>query len=348
MPHRTTHVKHNIPINPPLTLQKMYDTLTHSMSNTQLFTILTNELKKSEHVLLVAHQTPDADSLGSVLAMQTILKKWNIPHSLYCHTPIPTDVQFLYSTKIIMSDIPKNTDAICIFDAGDEQFAHIPEILLSLNHKPTIINIDHHASNTMFGDINIVIPEIPSTTALLYTYITFLGLKIDHTTANQLIAGLLNDTTHLTNPATSKQAFKISSQLLQHGADYTQNLKHLYQTKPIAVFKLWGRALKRLTKHRTLPLAYTIITEQDYQECGTSYEETSGLTNLLNNIIDTDISMILKETGTGLIKASLRTTKENIDVSRLALACGGGGHKKAAGFTLKGSIHKKNNAWQIH
>ncbi len=304
-------------------------------------------LTNAHHVLLIPHRYPDSDSLGGALVFYEWLERSGIKASLYCATEINPNYSFLPGFENIKHEIPEDVDVICVFDSGDAQFAYLPEILAGFKTRPTVISVDHHISNEMYGDINIVVPTIASTTALCYTFFKHHGAHMTQTMATNMLAGLITDTGIFSNPATNINAMEIGAELMNAGARIEQIIASLMRTKPIGAFKLWGRALSRIKKHKTLDIAYTVITQQDHIECGVTKDEAAGLANFLNSVSDCAMTLIIKETKEGHIKGSLRTTRQDADVSRFAKAMGGGGHAKAAGFSIPGKIKQTKNGWQI-
>jgi phosphoesterase RecJ-like protein len=115
------------------------------------------------------------------------------------------------------------------------------------------------------------------------------------------------------------------------------------RNKSLESLKLWGIALSRLQKHEPLDITYTYITQEDLKECNIQENEVEGIANLLNNLENTKIAMVLKQTSEGSVKGSLRTTRDDVDVSLIAQKMGGGGHKKAAGFSASGTIQEVLN-----
>lgn len=304
-------------------------------------------LFKANHVLLVPHRQPDSDSLGSACAFSRYLDDANIPNTLYCTTSVSKHYQFLDGFERLKKSIPPEIDTICIFDSGDARYAGLPSITRSLKARPVIINIDHHVSNEMYGDINLVITNSPSTSAVITKYFNFLRYTIDPEMATCLLSGLLTDTGMLSNPSTNKVAFETASQLLSSGARIESVTNSLERIKPISSLKLWGRALSRLQKHPDYDFAWSVITQDDYIECNAKPEDAAGLSNFLNTLSDCSATLILKEIEGGYIKGSLRTTFTHVDVSRIAMALSGGGHKRAAGFTIKGRLKKTEDGWRI-
>ena len=155
-----------------------------------------------------------------------------------------------------------------------------------------------------------------------------------------LLTGIITDTGNFTNSATTPSAMLVASELLRTGGNLNVINQNTVYNQTLGSLKLWGTALSRLTRHDDQNITYTYITQKDLMECDVNDNETEGIANFLNNLDGGNISMILKETKDGQIKGSLRTTSDQHDVSSMAKQLGGGGHKKAAGFTVGGTIEE--------
>lgn len=299
-------------------------------------------IKQAKKVLIVPHQNPDGDALGSATAFYHYLEHLQKSGIIFCLTPISSRWLFLHhaekitSNSLVFSD--QNVDTIVVLDSGDLRYAGIHTLVE--NHSGTIINIDHHATNEKYGHLQLVIPTASSTTEVLYSFFKHNSIPINEKMATSLLTGFITDTDSFTNAATSANALSAASELVRHGANLNSINHSTIKNKSVESLKLWGKVLGRLKKHESLNLTYTYITRQDLEEHSFNDAESEGIANLLNNLDDTSVALILKETKEGAVKGSFRTTKDNIDVSQLAKKLGGGGHKKAAGFTSNGTIEQ--------
>ncbi len=298
------------------------------------------QLTNATGIVIVPHPHPDGDALGSASAIFEYLNKHNREAIIYCSTPINARLRFLPNFPPISPDekifSENKIDTIVVLDSGDLRYAGIAEIVK--NHSAKIINIDHHSTNEHFGHHNFVLTEAASTTEIIFQYFELINEEVSPNMATNLLAGLISDTDSFTNSATGPKTLAIAGELVRRGANYKLVSFHTYKDKSLAILKLWGAALSRLVKNEKLNLAYTYLKQDDFQSVGLSENDGDGLANFMNNIDGPKITLVLKETAEGKIKGSFRTTEEGIDVSRLAKQLGGGGHKKAAGFTADGTI----------
>lgn len=306
-------------------------------------------LDKAKKILLVVHKKPDGDTLGSACALAGYLIKLGIDFKIFSASPMPSDFEFLPFTDYITGDTnawSEELDLIIILDSSNLKYAGVDEEISRLNPKPFLINVDHHASNSLFGDLNIVKTDAASTTEIIYSFFRDLHIPLDADIATCLLNGMMTDTMTFHNAATTASVIEASSRLLAHGAKFRDISRHIFFNKNLAVLKLWGKALANLSADNPWNIAVTFITQEDLKEAGLEENESTGLANFLNTL-DARAVMVLTEQSDGTLKGSLRTTRENVDVMSLAKFFGGGGHKKAAGFTINGKIEKTANGFRI-
>ncbi len=292
---------------------------------------------------LVSHQNPDGDTLGSALAFAEYLMSLGKSVKMYCLSPVPDKFNFLHNIEMVSTNpnVFKDVDTITVVDCGDLRYAGVADLLK--DHNATIINIDHHATNEKYGHFNLVMDKWASATEVVYNFFKVNNIHITPTMATALLTGLITDTENFTNGATSYTALTAAGELLRLGGNWTIINRCLMQNKSIHLLKLWGIVLSRLTKKPDTDIAYTYLTNKDLLEHGANDADVEGISNFLNKLNDAAISLFMKETSDGKIKGSFRTTQDDVDVATLAKKMGGGGHKKAAGFTVDGTIESTLN-----
>ena len=294
----------------------------------------------TDNFLIIPHQNPDGDALGSVGAIAQYLKQLNKNVKIFCATSFSNQLNYLPNIHLIHTDpglfTDENINTIIVVDSGDLAYAGIDKLIQK--HHTTIINIDHHYTNQEYGQYNLINKQASSTTEVIYTYFKANQIHMDKDMATALLTGIVTDTGNFTNSATSVSAINIAGHLLTKGANLNLINRKTLQNNTINILKLWGIVLDRLEYHAKKDVAYTYLTQKDLNKYGTDEKEAEGISNFMNTIGGVKIGLFLKETQDGKIKGSLRTTEDNIDVSAIAQKMGGGGHKKAAGFTVEGSI----------
>ncbi|MFC1598540.1 bifunctional oligoribonuclease/PAP phosphatase NrnA [Patescibacteria group bacterium] len=311
-----------------------------------------DKIKKAEHILLVSHEKPDGDTLGASLAMAQYFNKEDKKYKHFCYDKPAAYFSFLPLIEQIVDDYDlidlNDHDLVITIDCGDINRTRIADDLIKFKKTTTIINIDHHQSNENFGHHNLVIPQASSTSEIIYKFFAYHKIEPDKYMATSLLTGILTDTMNFTNAATNQESLKIAADLLNNGARVTKIISQISQNKNLASLKLWGKVLSRLEFNSNFNFAYTVITKKDLQENKVTAEDArDGLANFLSTINDVDFIMVLTEENDNLIKGSLRTTKDTINVAKIAEALGGGGHPKAAGFKVDGKLIKTSKGWQI-
>ncbi|MFH0857368.1 MAG: bifunctional oligoribonuclease/PAP phosphatase NrnA [Candidatus Magasanikbacteria bacterium] len=303
-----------------------------------------HEIEKANFVLLLPHKNPDPDALGSLLAFYEYIQKMGKTVYMYSTSPISQKYNFLPKFSHIETN-PQlfssfSPDLIITLDSGDADRSGLNEILPKIQKRPMIINIDHHQTNTLFGDINLVKAKSSSTCELLFYFFQENTIPLTQSMATNLIAGIITDTDNFTNSATNYSCLNVTSSLIQKGAKHQKIIEKLYKDKSIGILKLWGEIFKRMQYHAELDIVFSHIKYSDYEEYNITEEDAEGFTNFLNNVNEGIAGFIFKEKEDGTIRIGLRTTKDHVDVSVIAKHFGGGGHKKAAGFSHKGPLEQ--------
>jgi len=313
---------------------------------------ITSLLRDAREVLIITHQKPDGDAVGSATALAGFLVKLGSRPTIFClHTP-PEQFHFLpnlhYFTHDASAVSRRTFDLVVVLDSSDLAHAGADQVLPGLATLPPLINIDHHASNIRFGDYHLIDPQSPSTTALLFRLFSHHHRHlIDHHIATSLLTGLLTDTSHFSNPATNAVALSMGSELLKYGARFRTITSATWQQREVSTLQVWGHALAQLHYLPQYRIAVSVLTHDDSLRLLSESDPTEGIANFLSHIKDADIILLLKDQNNGTIRGSLRTVRDDIDVARIANVFGGGGHKKAAGFKIRGTLTETEQGWKI-
>lgn len=201
-----------------------------------------------------------------------------------------------------------------------------------------ILNIDHHISNTRFGQLHLIDPTAASATEVLYQWflqVPALREKMTPDIATLLLTGLITDTRSFQNPNTTPRSLEVAAELLEKGARQQEIIQHIYKTKPLSTLKIWGRALNRIQVDPASRIVWSTVSKEDLAEMEATSKETHGiLDELISTIPDADVYVLFTELEEGGLKASMRSTAA-VDVSQLAgRTYGGGGHARASGFKI--------------
>jgi len=298
-----------------------------------------SEIKKAKKILLALHVSPDPDGAASVLALDLVLQKMGKETKLISYSQIPFEIACLPGIeKIKVVDFTKeNLADFDLFIALDSAQARMvtrspwPE-KFPPNFK--IINIDHHVSGEKFGDINLV--EIVSSTAeVLYDLFLAWGIKIGKEVAYLLFWGIFADTGCFQYPSTTPKVLRTAADLLENGGSLNDCVLLDFRSYNFKTLKYWGRILANMQMDESGLFIWSKITRAENEELGVNPTEIMSAATLFAPIVfGTKFGIILHEEKENLVRGSLRSRVEDFDVSKIAEAFSGGGHQRAAGFSL--------------
>ncbi len=301
---------------------------------------LHGQLKKSEHILLATHEGPDGDGIGAMLALSLYLLDSGKRPYPFSFDALPESLHYLPGRRSVRQDLPSgsNMEVVIGLDYGDIERLHLaPEFL----DEARFITIDHHIASHPFGNLQIVYPDLSSTSEIVYWFFKYNNLPISRDIALNLLTGILVDTGGFSHITTSSRVLEVGSDLLKCGVDPAKVLRQSLDTRGEAALKIWGRALGRIREEGEIGMLYSYILREDLEEYKADFDDVAGLISLLNTAPTTRFTVLLVEYEEGIIKGSLRSEQfKGVDVSRIASALGGGGHRYASGFTFKGTIEE--------
>ena len=299
-------------------------------------------LRDDERFVLATHENPDGDALGSLLAMQgllTALGKDSVmfisPHDL----PLPREYRFLSLDGLIqlpLADVAERT--IVFLDCGniDRNSASV------LRDGAHLLNIDHHHDNTRFGTLNYVVPDASCTAEIVWDLMHGLGVRPTPSVAEALYIGLITDTGRFMYENTGPRAHLMAAELIEAGVDVAGVYGQLYEGVPPGKLALLGLALGQIQRFDSGALAIVSLSAEDFERADAEESYSEGIIDQLRALQGTKVAVLVRELSSGerkgQHKVSLRATGDDVDVSVIARAQGGGGHRRAAGFstTLEG------------
>ncbi len=287
-------------------------------------------IQDAQHIVLIAHINPDADSYGSASAMYTYLMRLEKKVTLYCVTErINPRLAFLPWFDKIRHQFPAKADLAISFDCGAYKRLGV-EVLCDL------INIDHHKSNEAYGAINVVDTTAISTTQVLFDLFNENEIKINPKMATALYAGLLDDSHGFLAPKTNARSFKMAAALTDAKADISVCAQALFHQNSLAALRLKGMMFEKMCLLFEARVVVHLVTREMMQasggrevDCEAALEESMGLPHV-------ELALMLRENRNGTIKGSLRSAGE-LDVEEIAKKFGGGGHRHAAGLDVEDS-----------
>jgi phosphoesterase RecJ-like protein len=300
------------------------------------------ELRDRDRFLLTAHEGPDGDALGSLLGMHHLLTQLGKDSVMFMAAkefPLPIEYRFLPLEEVFHEAPADMADRTVVFlDCGNVDRMPVDFLTDGDNFR---INIDHHHDNTRFGDANLVDTTASSTAEIVYRLAVLLGGTITPEMASALYVGLVTDTGKFMYENTDAGTHRIAADLIEAGVDVDDTYRRLYEHVPIEKLRLISRALEGIQRHCDDRLVVTYVTAADYEASGAGEEMTEGIIDHLRSIEGTKVAALVRDQGSrgrAARKVSLRSSEGEVDVSAIARERGGGGHKRAAGFSTDAEL----------
>lgn len=298
------------------------------------FIELQNILNKSKKVAIISHINPDGDCLGSAVGLGLYLKSIGKSVNFFCDDEIHTNFSFLVKDYFNL-EFTNDYDLLISVDCSDiSRMGQYGDYYKE--HKNTI-NIDHHKTNNMFAKFNLVNEIASSTCEILYDFISYNNLVVNDNIAQAIYSGLMTDTGCFLHNNTTPHVHLVASELLKYNIDLDTVHYYLNKRKTIKQLMLLQVALKSLTLYCDNKISMIKLTQADFKETDTTEKEVIGVVNYAVNLDDVEIAVLMSECVPNCFQISFRS-KGRCDVSLLASAFGGGGHKMAAGCKICGKL----------
>lgn len=304
---------------------------------------LAREIEKRDNFILLSHTMPDGDSIGSLLGLYQGLKAMGKEASMFLQDPVPAMYHYLQGSDQVLSpdQVKGAIENVIFLDCADEERAG-QDALHVLANRSFTINIDHHLSNTYFGDINYIQPQAAATAELVYKLIKTLQIKINPPLANALYAALIQDTGSFHHSNTTATTFRTAADLLECGVQLEATRIQLFESKSRIEICLLGRALNSIQFTPDGKVAWMTLTYQDVESLGAFNIHPEGIINHTLMVKGVEVGLLFREIDPGQVKIGFRS-KGAVDVSELAVMFGGGGHRQAAGAQTEGSMEECQN-----
>ncbi|HEY8909621.1 MAG TPA: bifunctional oligoribonuclease/PAP phosphatase NrnA [Desulfosporosinus sp.] len=290
-------------------------------------------LRKAPKVALFSHVSPDGDCIGSMLAMGLALEKMGKEVTFYNPNPVPSYLAFLPGSQRVKQELPSPQPKVLLFvdctDLGRVNLTR-PEI----SGDSIVLNLDHHISNLYFGDFNWVDAQASAVGEVALTLINQLGVEIDVDIATNLYTAIVTDSGCFQYSNTTAQTHRVTADLLDMGVDLSSIHHNIFDQKPLAQIRLLQCALNGLELRAEGQFAIMRLSLGDFQKSGAEQELSEGLINHARSIAGVEVAVLLREAGSQEIKVGLRSNIW-LNVNEIAAQFGGGGHKRAAGCTLR-------------
>jgi phosphoesterase RecJ-like protein len=305
------------------------------MSSSVDFVAATDALQSAQKTLIVTHVSPDGDAIGTLLGLTNALRQMSRRVTCAVDGGVPGFLEFVPGASTVQSELKSGEwDLMISVDASDEERTGLAGAY-GRAHSQKVINLDHHATNTMFGDIYLVMPTAVSASEVVFHWLNYMGRAISVEVAVPLLVGLVTDTLSFRTSNVTADTLGIAIKLMQAGASLNEITARTLDSKPYRMIELWKSALPSTTLHDEVIEA--VITQEDLRRAGLDDVTDGGLVNVLSKVNEARVAVVFKELVDGRIEISMRS-KPGYDVAQVAFSIGGGGHKQASGATIDGPL----------
>jgi phosphoesterase RecJ-like protein len=300
-------------------------------------------IQSKDDFLVVSHIQADGDAAGSTFAMAWILSSLGKRFTLVNEGEMPDKYMYMatsqhtihtYESMVLQAEPVTFNQVISVDCADRSRMGRICELF---SKDTVLLNIDHHATNDRFGLVNLVLPEAAATVEILYDLGTYLDISFSDELNICIYSGLLTDTGGFRYASTSPKVMQIAANLLQQGVKGHELAEHLLEKLTYPQISLLKKSLNTLTFDKTTRIGWLAVSVEDLASSGASNDDLDGLVNYPRNVEGVEVGLLFKERAGGIVKVSLRSGGK-IDVARIAQSFGGGGHVRAAGCTIFGTL----------
>src|SRR3954463_6672788 len=298
-------------------------------------------LRSRDRFLVTTHENPDGDALGSLLAATLALRQLGKDVYMYLagHAPLPGEYTFMQLDEPERT-LPEDDERVllAVDCANESRLGPDPEIL---HQSPFTIDGDHHPDNTRFGDVNLIVADASSTAEVLRDVFAELGVELTPEIAEALYIALVTDTGRFQYANTSPKALRLAAELVEAGADVHRVFQGVYENVQFAKLKLLARALERAQVYEGGALVVSFLLRNDFTEVGAAEPFSEGIIDHLRAGEGSGMVALTREPPRGdgpARRISLRSSHDEVDVSAIARASGGGGHRQAGGLSSPGAV----------
>ncbi len=311
---------------------------TTSTTWTKDFSAAWEAVRHAERILIVTHIYPDGDAIGSLLGLGNALRAAGYTVDCAVDEGVPEHLAFLPGSDSVLPKLASGTwDLMISVDASDEE--RTGDVgAYGRSHAQTIINLDHHATNTGFGDLHLVNPGAVSATEVIYDWLLAGGIRLNAPTVTQpLLTGLVTDTLGFRTSSVGPRTLDIARTLMESGVSLTEITARTLDSMAYATLSLWKQVFPAIKLSNGV--IHTSITQDHLKAIGSQDTGGGGLSGFLATINEAMVAAVFRETDDGKVEMSFRA-KRGFDVASVALSLGGGGHTQAAGATVEGTLEE--------
>jgi phosphoesterase RecJ-like protein len=306
------------------------------MTQTTDLKAIADALRQHDRFLVVTHENPDGDALGSLLAATLGLRQLGKDAVMYLpgETPLPREYAFMALEELVRNRPEDTSDRVLLAVDCAKEDRIGDEAVLSL--APLVLDVDHHHDNTRFGNLNLIVADASSTGEVLRDVFAELGVELTPELAEPLYIALVTDTGRFQYANTTPKALRLAAELVEAGADIHAVFQEVYESVEFAKLKLLAHALDRAEVLEGGRIVVSHLVRSDFTDAGASEPYSEGIIDYLRAVEGAELAVLIREQlskGAPAYKGSLRSSIDELDVSAIARRFGGGGHRQAAGFS---------------
>jgi phosphoesterase RecJ-like protein len=296
---------------------------------------LIDTLRGARRVTAICHENPDADTIGAAVAVSIIAERLGAESEIVSATGTPPVFAFLPRIETIRQRPTLEPDVAVVCDAATlERVGRIARDEADWFARSTLVNVDHHVTNTRFGAVNVVDPHAAATCEVLARVVDRLGIELDTELATPLLTGIVRDSHGFADRSTSGDTLRTAARLVDAGAPLAMIHRFILAELPYPTIALWGKMLAIVGQAAGGRVVYTTLTRDMLEETGTEQHDADGLAEFLANAKGADVVILLREITSGSTRVSVRTS-EAVDATQVVQPFGGGGHRMRAGCTIE-------------
>ena len=303
--------------------------------NPELLEQIGKRLAVAETIAILPHSSVDGDALGAALALGLGLKTLGKTVDVLLEESVPRSLDFLPGCDLIRDHAGSAYDVALNIDNGDLTRLGVREPVYW--QASMRLSIDHHATNRIVADISHVDTGAAATGEIVYDLLAIMGIPMDKEIALCLYTAILTDTGGFRFTNTTPKTHRIAAVLMAFGIDCNNAAKRVFDTIPMSKMLLMKQAMNHMQVYEDGLLAVSFLRLEDIRAAGGNSDDFEGMVNIGRNLEGVEVSLFVREDQPGLLKGSLRSNV-CVDVAEIAETIGGGGHKRAAGFSLKGNL----------
>lgn len=302
----------------------------------QIVTRILETIRAHQRFCIVGHVRPDGDCVGSQVGLAMALRNEGKDVCCWNEDVLPQKLAFLDPDKVMQR--PSASEAFdCVIATDAASYQRLGKVGDMILERKVLINIDHHTSNTRYGDINWVSARAPSTGELIYRLLKYGQWAITPRIADCLFAAVSTDTGSFQYPSTRPATFVVAGELVKRGADLGHVCHEIYQSYPLCRVRLLQHVYNNFRLSDDNQIAWFWLRKKDYARTGADTSDSEGLIDHIRAIEQVVVACVFEEMDNGAVRISLRSKDEAVDVNKVACQFGGGGHRAAAGARVAGA-----------